>query len=41
MVEIRNDEIASEADQRRWAERLATLLLAAEQDLAKTKHAMV
>jgi predicted N-formylglutamate amidohydrolase len=41
MVEIRNDEIASETDQRRWAERLAPLLLAAERDLAKTKHAMV
>ena len=41
MIEIRNDEIASETDQRRWAERLATLLLAAERDLAKAKHAMV
>jgi predicted N-formylglutamate amidohydrolase len=41
MVEIRNDEIATETDQRRWAERLAALLLAAERDLAKAKHAMV
>ncbi len=34
MIEIRNDEICDQAGQRRWADRLAGILLAAEASLA-------
>jgi predicted N-formylglutamate amidohydrolase len=40
MVEIRNDEIADEASQRRWATRLANLLLAATPRLFESRHIM-
>jgi len=41
MIEIRNDEIASMAGQRRWADRLAGILTAAERSLAGASHAAV
>lgn len=41
MIEIRNDEISDETDQRRWADNLASILVAAERHLAETRHAMV
>jgi predicted N-formylglutamate amidohydrolase len=41
MIEIRNDEIAKEAGQRAWADRLAQGLLAAERSLAGASHAAV
>ena len=41
MIEIRNDEIGDEAGQRRWAERLAKILFAAEPSLRGARHAMV
>jgi predicted N-formylglutamate amidohydrolase len=41
MIEIRNDEIGDEAGQRRWAERLASILVAAEQALIGASHATV
>ena len=41
MIEIRNDEIGDEAGQRRWAERLAKILLAAAPSLRGARHAMV
>lgn len=41
MIEIRNDEIAAEAGQRAWAERLARSLSTAERNLAGASHAAV
>jgi predicted N-formylglutamate amidohydrolase len=41
MVEIRNDEIADEAGQRSWADRLAAILFAATPGLFESSHAMV
>jgi predicted N-formylglutamate amidohydrolase len=41
MIEIRNDEIADTAGQRRWAGRLAESLLAAERNLAEASHEAV
>lgn len=41
MIEIRNDEIADEAGQRRWAEYLTGILIAAERQLAGAHHAVV
>ena len=41
MIEIRNDEIGEEAGQRRWAARLAALLIAAKRSLAGANHAAV
>jgi predicted N-formylglutamate amidohydrolase len=41
MIEVRNDEIATEAGQRQWAERLAGVLAAAERILAGASHAAV
>jgi len=41
MIEIRNDEIGDEAGQRRWADRLAGILVAAERGLAGASHAAV
>ena len=41
MIEIRNDEIGSEAGQRGWAERLADILFAATPGLFESSHAMV
>jgi predicted N-formylglutamate amidohydrolase len=43
MIEIRNDEIADEAGQRAWADRLADILLAATPALlgAAAEHAVV
>jgi predicted N-formylglutamate amidohydrolase len=41
MVEIRNDEIGDEAGQRRWADRLARILLAANRNLAGASHVTV
>ena len=43
MIEIRNDEIADEAGQRAWADRLADILLAATPALlgANAEHAVV
>lgn len=41
MIEIRNDEISDEAGQRRWAERLADILLAATPGLFESRHALV
>ena len=38
MIEIRNDEIADEAGQRAWADRLAKLLGAAESSMAHASH---
>jgi len=40
MIEIRNDEIASDEGQRRWAERLAGILLTADRKLRGTNHAV-
>ena len=40
MVEIRNDEIADEASQRRWGTRLANFLLAATPGLFESRHIM-
>jgi predicted N-formylglutamate amidohydrolase len=40
MIEIRNDEIGGEAGQRRWADRLAKILLAAAPGLRGARHAM-
>jgi predicted N-formylglutamate amidohydrolase len=39
MIEIRNDEIDDEAGQRRWADRLAAILAAAELRLVGASHA--
>lgn len=39
MIEIRNDEIGDDAGQRRWADRLANILVAAGQRLMEAKHA--
>jgi len=39
MIEIRNDEIGDDAGQRRWADRLSNILVAAESQLTGTKHA--
>jgi predicted N-formylglutamate amidohydrolase len=39
MIEIRNDEIDDEAGQRRWADRLAGILAAAELRLVGASHA--
>ncbi len=39
MIEIRNDEIADEPGRRRWADRLAMSLVAAEPHLMGTSHA--
>jgi len=41
MIEIRNDEIGEEAGQRRWAARLAEILLAPAPDLRRARHVMV
>lgn len=41
MIEIRNDEIGDEAGQRRWADRLAGILVAAERQLSGAHHAVV
>jgi predicted N-formylglutamate amidohydrolase len=41
MIEIRNDEISDEAGQRRWADRLAGILVAAERQLAGAHDAVV
>lgn len=41
MIEIRNDEIGDPAGQRRWAERLAKILVAAERSLAGANHEAV
>ena len=41
MIEIRNDEIADAEGQRRWADRLAGILVAAERSLAGASHAAV
>jgi predicted N-formylglutamate amidohydrolase len=41
MIEIRNDEIADELGQRRWADRLAKILSTAERRLAGASHAAV
>ncbi|MEX1059538.1 MAG: N-formylglutamate amidohydrolase [Methyloceanibacter sp.] len=41
MIEIRNDEIGDAAGQRRWADRLARILVAATQDLLAERHAVV
>jgi predicted N-formylglutamate amidohydrolase len=41
MIEIRNDEIGDETGQRRWADRLASILVAAERNLAGARHATV
>jgi predicted N-formylglutamate amidohydrolase len=41
MIEIRNDEIADEAGQRAWADRLAGLLTATARSLAGASHAAV
>jgi predicted N-formylglutamate amidohydrolase len=41
MIEIRNDEIGDEADQRSWADRLADILFAATPGLFESSHAMV
>jgi predicted N-formylglutamate amidohydrolase len=41
MVEIRNDEIGEESGQRRWADRLARILLAANRTLAGASHVAV
>lgn len=41
MIEIRNDEIASDKDQRRWAERLAKIMMTAERKFAGASHATV
>ena len=40
MIEIRNDEIGDEEGQRRWADRLADILIAAKPRLAR-RHAVV
>jgi predicted N-formylglutamate amidohydrolase len=40
MIEIRNDEIGEETGQRRWADRLANILLAAAPSLFANRHAM-
>jgi predicted N-formylglutamate amidohydrolase len=39
MIEIRNDEIGDDAGQRRWADRLANILVAAEPRLMEAEHA--
>lgn len=39
MIEIRNDEIGDDAGQRRWADRLGNILVAAGQRLMEAKHA--
>lgn len=39
MIEIRNDEIGDDAGQRRWADRLANILVAAEPRLSGARHA--
>jgi predicted N-formylglutamate amidohydrolase len=41
MIEIRNDEIGDETGQRRWAGRLAKILLAAAPGFSGVRHAMV
>ena len=41
MIEIRNDEIGEEAGQRRWAARLAKILLAPAPGSRRARHAMV
>jgi predicted N-formylglutamate amidohydrolase len=41
MIEIRNDEISSEASQRSWADRLADILFVATPALFESSHAMV
>ena len=41
MIEIRNDEIGDEAGQRRWAARLAKILLALAPGLRRARHVMV
>jgi predicted N-formylglutamate amidohydrolase len=41
MIEIRNDEIGNEEGQRRWADRLARILVAVERSLAGASHAAV
>jgi predicted N-formylglutamate amidohydrolase len=41
MIELRNDEIAGDAGQRAWAERLARSLSAAERHLTGASHAAV
>jgi predicted N-formylglutamate amidohydrolase len=38
MIEIRNDEIGDDAGQQSWADRLATILVAAEPRLAGARH---
>jgi predicted N-formylglutamate amidohydrolase len=41
MIELRNDEIADEARQRAWADRLARILVAVERSLVGANHAAV
>jgi predicted N-formylglutamate amidohydrolase len=41
MIEIRNDEIGDETGQRRWADRLANILLAARPGRVGVSHAAV
>jgi predicted N-formylglutamate amidohydrolase len=41
MIEIRNDEIGDEAGQRRWADRLGKIFLAAASRLRGARHALV
>ena len=41
MIEIRNDEIADEAGQRRWADRLAKIFLAERPGVIEAKRAAV
>ena len=41
MVEIRNDEIGEDAGQRRWANRLARILLVANRSLTGVSHVAV
>ena len=41
MVEIRNDEIGDDAGQRRWADRLANILVATRPSLFEPRYAMV
>jgi predicted N-formylglutamate amidohydrolase len=41
MIEVRNDEISVEDGQRRWADRLANILVAATPDLLGAEQAVV
>jgi predicted N-formylglutamate amidohydrolase len=41
MIEIRNDEIGDEPSQRRWADRLANILLGRTPGLLEPEQAVV